>query len=445
MDRHNYSEYLDYLAKKRKGKDYMRNCEAIFNMLEEKRGDLTELVKSRWSGYVSQDKNTFKILNDYAAFCEKSDPIFFNEYNDFISRIFEGEARKAMKAYKDTMVFIPCGVKINPDYLNGLTNEEYVAAFKAFQEFLYMVYDSIEHGSPFDWGWPDWNGITHYGIVHNRVLIALNALVECGHAENGVLIVDKQRLTDHALKKADEQIICKPIANTWMLLNKLAQLGMSIEALDNDECPHFFISLPSNPDMITVLCSYFKPRDDGTFKHIQYFSYRFVEDPATQTHETFFLAKTDGELEHLREIYYWLYDEAVMHGFVPTGEEKIFCYLYKKGSKEWLLLGKGSSYHEEEFLHSIHYSIAVKVQFIKTFHTHTEQIADLEKRFPKAFAADWGGCHGCKSPCKNRVKFNQDNHFRCLKCYFYFHDPSLDDVKLMLELYKTENKINRHQ
>jgi hypothetical protein len=39
------------------------------------------------------------------------------------------------------------------------------------------VYDAIEHGSPFKWGWPDWKALIWCGIIHNRVIMVLNAWV----------------------------------------------------------------------------------------------------------------------------------------------------------------------------------------------------------------------------------------------------------------------------
>ena len=43
------------------------------------------------------------------------------------------------------------------------------------------------------------------------------------------------------------------------------------------------------------------------------------------------MAITDGEPDHLREIYYWLYDEAVKHGFLPQCNVNMGCYSYKRG------------------------------------------------------------------------------------------------------------------
>ena len=451
----NTQEFGQYLASKRKKQKYI---DEHVGFIEWFYADLngrvptTSLIdtflRDRWCGYVSKDKSNFQILSEYADFCKLSDPAFSQTFYEFVIETFEGEARKAMKNYKNSLVFIPQDTKINPIHLNGLTNDEFVQAFRELQDFLYVTYDEIEKSSPFEWGWPDWSELTWYGMIHNRVIMVLNALVECGRAENNVLIVDKHLFTDHAKKRVDEQLVCRPLENTKQLLNGLIQMGLQIEGLDDTNVPSFTVSFPRNSSVITVICAYFKERNPKITNHIRYFSYRFMQDSATQSHETFFLAKTDGEPEHLRAIYYWLYDEAIKHGFHPTGEEKMYCYLYKKGSKEWLLLGKGSSYHEEEFLHSVDYDISVKFAFPKIYHTHPEKIVWLKKRFPTAFTTRWGGCHSCKAKkgtmedCKNRVIFDTDNpHYRCVKGYLYFHDPTFEDVQEFLEIYKLENKI----
>ena len=161
----------------------------------------------------------------------------------------------------------------------------------------------------------------------------------------------------------------------------------------------------------------------------------------------FFLAKTDSEPEQRREMYYWLYDEAVKHKFSPMGYENMGCYVYKKGKEEWLLLGGGSSYHEDEFLHSVKYALAAKARFHHVFQTHPEKIDDLRKRFPDSFGRPWTECFHCKADyniCKNRVTFEKDGkdyHHCGTKHLLYFHDPDIEGLKVILDLYKSENKI----
>ncbi|MCL2376398.1 MAG: hypothetical protein FWC76_03265 [Defluviitaleaceae bacterium] len=382
------------------------------------------------------------MLNDYADFCETGEPLLTSAFREHIRETFEGEARKAMKAYKNSMAYIPKDTKIDAIFLGGLTNDEFVTAFRALQKLVYAIYGDVERGSPFEWGWLDWKSITAEGINNNRVIMTLDALVGSSHLDSGVMVVDKKHFGAHA--------ICKPIAKAKLMLKGLMKMGLHIEELDNKKSSTFTVSYPYTPNLITALFSYFKNRQSDYNNHIRIFSYRFVEAPAAQTRETFFLAKTDGEPEQLREIYYWLYDEAVKHGFSPEGNENMGCYSYKKDSKEWLLLGNGSSYHEDDFLHSPNYALAAKARFYHVFQTHPEKMDKLKKRFPDSFGRPWTQCYKCKAKwdgCKYRVIFKQvsQDYYHCGRHHhLYFHDPTLEDVKAILELYKLENNIKSY-
>ena len=270
-------------------------------------------------------------------------------------------------------------------------------------------------------------------------MIILEAMVGSGQMDGNALVVDKKRFGRHS--------ICKPIVKTNLMLEGFMRTGLHIEGLGDKKTTTFSVSCPDTPNLIYVLCSYFKRRPDDCKNHVHAFSYRFIENPDMQTRETFFLAKTDGEPEQLREIYYWLYDEAVKHGFAPQSNENMGCYSYKRGKDEWLLLGSGHSYHEDEFLHSPNYKLAAKVRFHRVFKTHPEKIENLRKRFPDSFGRPWTQCFKCKTnpdDCKNRVTFkkgNNDYHHCGTKHHLYFHDPNFDDVKAILELHKIENSM----
>ena len=440
----NIPAFLHYLTEKSKKQTYIDMSRELLDNLRGTLGNKTPsseaidtFVRRRWSGYVSRDKDTYRILNDYADFCETEWLIFSNAFREHVRDTFESEARKAMKTYKNAIVPIPKDTRIDPYFLGGLTNDDFVTAFKSFQEFIYAIYDGIERGSPFDWGWPDWNAITWEGINHNRVMMVLDAMVNSGEMDSDLLVVDKKRFSRHN--------ICKPIAKTNLMLEGFMRTGLHIEGLDDKKSDSFSVACPDTPNLIYVLHSYFKHRDDGCKNHIHVFSYRFVENPDVQTRETFFLAKTDGEPEQLREIYYWLYDEAVKHGFLPQGKENMGCYSYKRGKDDWLLLGSGHSYHEDEFLHSPNYKLAAKAKFFRVFQTHPDKTNKLLKRFPESIGRPWDWCF-CNNlgSCKNRVMIEKDGrnyHHCCTKTYLYFHDPNFDDVKAILELYKIENNI----
>ncbi|MDR2941557.1 MAG: hypothetical protein LBV17_03095 [Treponema sp.] len=438
----NTSAFLKYLADTGKRQAYIDMSRELLDDFYVKLGskklssrEIDIFIRGRWSGYISRDKAAYQILNDYADFCEAEIPAFKRAFGGHVRETFEAEARKAMKSYKKSLVYIPADTRINASFLGKLKNDKFVTAFYSLQKLMYAIYDEIENGSPFDWGWLDWRGMTAEGLNHNRVMMLFAALAGSGHLENESLCVDKKNFSKRG--------ICKPMANTRLMLNKLMDKGFRIEGLDDKKSIVFTVSFPDAPNLIAVLYAYFKSCEN----RIKVFSYRFMEDPAAQTRETYFLAITDGVPEHLRKIYYWLYDEAVKYGFKPMGYENMGCYVYKKGATEWLLLGSGSSYHEDEFLHSVNYAIAVKTRFHHVFQTHPEKIGRLKKRFPDSFGRPWTACFNCKansSGCKNRVTFKKgdvDYHHCGTKHHLYFHDPDLNDVKHLLELYKLENKI----
>jgi len=444
-----HQAFVRYLSKKGRKQAYIDACieliDALYASFSGKpptSDAIDAFVRKRWSGYVSRDRATYQMLSDYADFCAAEAPLFTNAFREHIRITFEGEARKAMRAYKRNIVLIPQGAKIDASFLDWLTTDAFAAAFRSLQELLYSIYDDIEHGSPFDWGWPDWQAITAEGLEQNRVMLVLQALACSGDMDGDALVVDKKRFGEYGINK--------PIAKTKMLFEKLAAKGFCIDGFNDKSAASFTASYPGVPNLMFVLCAYFKNRcDDEHQNHRHALSYRFVEDPATQAYETFFLAKTDGEPEKLREMYYWLYHEAVKHGFTPQGYENMGCYVYKSGKKEWLLLGSGSSYHEDEFLHSPHYALAAKVLLHRVFETHPEQINALRKAFPASFGRPWTGCFECKADyvtCKNRVTFKKDGcdyHHCGTKHHLYFHDPDLAGLKTILALYKAENNITQ--
>lgn len=213
-------------------------------------GAIDVFVRGKWSGYVSRDRATYQILNDYADFCETEMPLFTNAFREHIRETFEREARKAMKIYKDSIVYIPKGTKIDSFFLDRLKNDEFVAAFKSLQKLIYSIYDDIECGSPFDWGWADWNAITADGLNHNRVMMLLDALVGSGHMDGDTLVVDK--------KQFGRYDICRPIAKAKLMLKGFMDKGFYIEELDNKKCTTFTVSYPNTQNLISVLYAYFK-------------------------------------------------------------------------------------------------------------------------------------------------------------------------------------------
>jgi hypothetical protein len=179
---------------------------------------------------------------------------------------------------------------------------------------------------------------------------------------------------------------------------------------------------------------------DETAQHWTYgvprngYSYRFIEDPAVQTHECAFLAEMDYASGALREIQYWLHAEAAKCGFaIDPGEPKEKdCMLYKKGSKRWLLAGQDGG------------GVAFVKAIFRAAHSH-ETMAKLYRRFPDTFRHNCGSSCGpnVKPSCVMRIEFKIDGDLRrcCAYNSFYFNSPSPDDMRMILDMFKLENRI----
>jgi hypothetical protein len=138
----------------------------------------------------------------------------------------------------------------------------------------------------------------------------------------------------------------------------------------------------------------------------------------------------------LQEIQLWLHAEAEKYGFAIDPNEPLDkgCIRYKNGSKHWLLVGQPQfSWMETD-------EIYAKAIF-RSVLSH-DDMAELYRRFPETFQSNCRGCNG-NNPCKMRIEFCVDGQPRrcCAYNSFLFKNPTLDDVKLLLELFKLENKI----
>ena len=143
----------------------------------------------------------------------------------------------------------------------------------------------------------------------------------------------------------------------------------------------------------------------------------------------------DYASEALHHIQLWLHAEAAKYGYTIDPDEPMEkgCMLYKKGSKRWLLVGQRSDG-----------SVFAKAIFRKA-HTHA-MMAALYDRFPDTFMSNCSLCGGSKAPdekCTMRIEFTVHGKARrcCAYLSFVFNNPTQDDVKNILELFKLENKI----
>jgi hypothetical protein len=184
--------------------------------------------------------------------------VFSEVYREHIREAFEKPALNAVIGYKNAIVYIPDGIKINPYYLCGLTNDEYVAAFRALQQLVCGIYEEIERTSPFEWGWQGWQDIASYGVWHNRIMGLLGAFAQAGDVSGDVLTIDKRKFYAHDIIKKQNQFNSKAKAN--LVIAGFMDMGLSIEGFDDKKSDSFTVSCPDSPNLITVLGSYFMER-----------------------------------------------------------------------------------------------------------------------------------------------------------------------------------------
>jgi len=446
----NKKEFLEHLAQKKKKQDYINKCTSLLEALcptlkgePTSSGTIGTFVRGLYNhGYISINdiNNANQFLSDYADFCENNFITITEAIRDYFYQTFKEQAQNAVRGFKKAIILIPEDVKIAPKHLGPLIQDEFIEAFRALQEVIISIYDDIER-EPFEWGYPDHKTKITIASNQNRVMEVLYALAKSGHLESNLLIVNKKAFNGNRC--------IKQMKKPKSMLEGLMNMGFNFENLDDKKSDFFEVSHLDNPHITPVLHAYFSRQSHKCYNgckncsenctqyynsnHVHTFSYRYVEDPLSQTHDTDILVLMDKLPEEQRNIHYWLCDEAVKHGFFFHGVNygKIsFKKSPKKGSKEWLIMDSGSN--------------RIQANFNRVFHAHRDKADGLVKRFPDAFTREERECRECiGETCHAAVNIELDGkkHHSCTYRPYYFNNPTLDDVKAILELYKLENNL----
>jgi hypothetical protein len=438
--------YCDYLIKKKKkDKTVTENIKILkdfFDFITENgvsvsqdltAEDIDEHIKSFLGWQLVEQHNRIAALTEYIAFIKKESAnldliALADAIHASLMKRYEHTAKQSAASRRENIVLIPNGVKIAPKHLGELTNDEFVAAFREMQEIIISIYDDIEE-SPFSWGYPDFD---QTGGYYNRVTDFLFAFAFNGIYDNGVLTVNtKAFLSDTRIKKHKK---------IEQMISGFAAMGFAIDGFDKKSVS-FSVTYLDNPRVISALNAYINEIDRNKqdwwlgIPRLS-FSYRFIEDPNEQKYEAVFLSELDYKSEKLREIQYLLHAEAAKLGFrIDTGEwmEK-GCILYKKGSKRFMLVGEEKNGDVP--------IVVTRVILRNVFETHRDNIEQLALKFPEAFIPKMKACINCKG-CQMAIKYelNGERYSACAFHSFWFKGVMLDNIGVILELFKIENKI----
>ena len=230
----------------------------------------------------------------------------------------------------------------------------------------------------------------------------------------------------------------------WELMfNGFERIGFTIEKFDKKSV-FFNVTYPQNPDIITIYDTYLKITNERPCHWIlgiyrESLSYRYVEVP--QKHNAHFLALMDSSSDAIREVQYWLYDEAAKYGYTIDDHEAAQqgCVLYKKGNKRFLLVGETNV----SGIPIERGTVSAKVTFRKAFSLAPKKFEALAKKFPTVFKSNCKGCTGFDKNCQWRIcyEINGKANYNCTYKSFVFRNLNLEDVKDILELFIIENKI----
>ncbi|MCL2406804.1 MAG: hypothetical protein FWC95_02630 [Defluviitaleaceae bacterium] len=443
----NKQSFLDFLLEKKARKAVIENCETLVEKLHlaHKYGTpsaaaigefIMDIEKSGVKGNGIGTgggalKTAYDFLDAYTEYNGITTPI--NEaYREHIAYAFEEPAKAAVGCQKKSIVFIPEDVIIDPYFLDGFTNEEFVDTFRSFQHFIYSIYEEIENTSPLDWGWLCAGDIGAWGVSHNGVLDVLWSLLDNGQIDNNALVVEKEKFwLCHDVKSK-----VKP------MIEGFSDMGLLIEGFDDKKSKTFTVSCPDTPRLFAFLKAYLKEQQRECCKchmHEVYpckekclqrvvchqrniLSHRFFEKHPPEMHDTgtLMLAITDSAPPELAEILRYLHDEATRHGFkiqpwtvAHNGAINHWHYTDNWHMKTWLRVGSGTYWGDYFYkMQTGRWSVTpyqpAKPIFKNIFKKHPEKAEELMERFPDL------------SNIQN---------------------PTLEDVKFLLELYRLENNI----
>jgi len=255
---YNEEEFFVYLAEKKRANvhEHSRYLDELFSLTNgnppthETISAFMENMRKTGGGLgVGAMNMAYRTLGDYADFTASTGNYDFTyAFEEYVRQAFEEPVRKKMGEFKNNIAYIPADTKIHPEILaqSGLTNEEYVSAFRVLQEKVYTIYEAIEASSPFEWGFSGGGHLTVGGIQYNRILMTLNCPAHYNELEADSLVVCRDSFFMWDWNKMDKTAS----TNT---LKKIAEFGFVLDGIDDKKAKTFTMSCPGHPHVMRVI------------------------------------------------------------------------------------------------------------------------------------------------------------------------------------------------
>jgi len=361
---------------------------------------------------------------------------------------YQYKVQQYLSVRKEKIVPIPDNCIIDERFLNGVTNIEFIDAFRLLQETFMKIYDDAIN-DPVSWGYPLENaesidGCGPTGVRYDRIQDAFYFLFKEGYINDKVLYVNIKNYKDKTKKHT----------RTGLILKTLCGFGFAISGFDKG-ATEYTLSFPADMNVIDALDSYVKAVDEmllplkkeyrlgPRMDYMGCLFYRFVEDRREQKYDLIFHILTDQVSAEYREMCIALYDYAIAEGKRYHSYYN-WCY-HSIGFNDWF--GLNYNFVTKEVYTNIDFYKLLESDSIDLLYSLPEK---LQKGFenPARICRHCGGvaavAHGNiptdYNKCRQRFVYDWHGEEKenCTH-QFRFNNLRKDDLRYIIDIYKAEN------
>jgi hypothetical protein len=349
-------------------------------------------------------------------------------------------AQQYLAIRREKIVPIPDDCAIDKSRLSGLTNDEFVSAFRTAQETFAAMYDDAVT-DPDAWGYPleedvriDDQNCGPMGVRYDRISDAFYFLFNEGQVRDKVLYVNIKNYKDKIKKHKKNALI----------LDGLKSAGFEISGFEKS-ATEYAVSFPDDENVIVALASYVKAVDEvllplkkeyqlgPRMDYMGCLLYRFVEDRAEQKYDFIFHVLTDQVPQNYRDMCVELYEKAASEGH-PYHSYYNWCY---HSIEFGGFLGLSLAYQTKEIWTRIKVHKLIGDEHIEKLYALPDKLRACFERTTCTY------CNGSKpadGTCVMRSTYNWHGKKieGCAYQSFKFKQLDKEDLPYLIDLYKAE-------